>query len=65
MALDQEALQEHIRVTGNLGSADDFMAGLFRGDREREPTIPPDATMRCRVEMTLPTNTRDVSSCIQ
>ncbi len=71
MALDQEALDEHVRVTGGeLDNVDDFMGSMLRDrgmDRqgmERGPMINKTVTDICNVTMTRPSTTPDVSERI-
>ena len=62
MALDQEALSEHIRHTDSLDNIDEFMAGFFRKNFDMEPVISSMAPKRCNITMTRPTTTPGVST---
>lgn len=61
MALDQEAIDEHVRITGDDFNVDDFMGAFFRRNGDREPVISDMAPMRCDISMTRPTTTPGVS----
>lgn len=59
MAMDQEAVDERVRVAGDL-KVDDVMTLFSRGDGEREPIIDDMAGRMCEISMTRPTKTRGV-----
>lgn len=61
MAIDQEAMDEHVRNTDELSNVDNFMGGFFRNDSDMGPIIRDVAIRRCNVTMTRPTTTRGVS----
>lgn len=61
MALDQEALDEHIRHTGTIDNMDEFMGGFFRKNFDLDPVISSVAPERCEITMTRPTTTPGVS----
>ncbi len=60
MAIDQDAMDEHVRNTGELQSIDEFGAGFYHDDGEREPLISNMAPRRCNITITRPTTGRDV-----
>ena len=62
MAIDQQAMDEHVRATDDLDNVDDFMGRLFRnGSQGRDPLIHNNATRRCEISMTRPTTIPGVS----
>ena len=62
MAIDQEAMEEHVLTTGELDNVDDFMGEFFReGRRDRQPAINTTVTSRCDLTVTRPTMTPGVS----
>ena len=62
MAIDQKAMDEHVRGTDNFRDLDDFSTSLFRsGDERVRPMIPENATKRCDISMTRPISTPGVS----
>lgn len=68
MAIDQEAMDEHVRVTGRLDNVDEFMGeyfrelpGMDRNEMERQPRINETVTRRCNISMTRPTTVPGVS----
>lgn len=61
MAIDQEAMDEHVRNTDELSNVDNFMGGFFRNDSDMGPIIRDVAIRRCNISMTRPTTTRGVS----
>jgi hypothetical protein len=62
MAMDQDALDEHVRTTDQLAETDEFMGNMFRGDGDRDPIINGSVPRRCEVIMTRIHNARGVSS---
>ena len=62
MAIDQQAMDEHVRATDDLDNVDDFMGRLFRGGSQgREPLIHSNTSKRCDISMTRPTTIPGVS----
>ncbi len=62
MAIDQQAMDEHVRTTDDLDHVDDFMGRMFRNDsRGKEPVISPNVSKRCEISMTRPTTIPGVS----
>ena len=62
LAIDQKAMDEHVRGTDRFHDLDDFSANLFRPGSDRvPPMIPENATKRCEVSLTRPTNITGVS----
>ena len=60
MAIDQDAMDDHVRETGELRDVDKFMGSMFK-NRDNNPIIPENATKRCNISMTRPTTIRGVS----
>ena len=62
LAMDQQALDEHVRATDDLDNVDDFMGRMFRnGSQGRDPLISHNASSRCNISMTRPTTIPGVS----
>lgn len=55
MAMDQEALDEHVRGTdGGFDNVDKLMGGFNRPSGDREPIVREEAHNRCNITMTRP-----------
>lgn len=61
LAMDQEALDEHVRGTGEFDNMDNFGGGFFRQNGDNEPMISAEATRRCNMSMTRPVTLPGVS----